>query len=92
MAIENASPYGNAASIYTCDGATAAAFEHRAHAGMIGINIGVPVPREPFAFGGWNDSHFGIGDITGRDAISFWTRTRKVTRKWSAAAAKNWMS
>jgi malonate-semialdehyde dehydrogenase (acetylating)/methylmalonate-semialdehyde dehydrogenase len=92
LAIENASPYGNAASIYTQDGATAAHFEARANAGMIGINIGVPVPREPFAFGGWNDSRFGVGDITGRDGLAFWTKTRKVTRKWTAAAAKNWMS
>ncbi len=92
LAIENNSPFGNAASIYTQDGATAALFEHRANAGMIGINIGVPVPREPFAFGGWNESRFGAGDITGRDGIAFWTKTRKVTRKWSASAAKNWMS
>jgi malonate-semialdehyde dehydrogenase (acetylating)/methylmalonate-semialdehyde dehydrogenase len=92
LATENASPYGNAASIYTRDGATAALFEQRANAGMIGINIGVPVPREPFGFGGWNDSRFGVGDITGPDAISFWTKTRKVTRKWQAAAGKNWMS
>jgi malonate-semialdehyde dehydrogenase (acetylating) / methylmalonate-semialdehyde dehydrogenase len=92
LAIENKSPFGNAASIYTCDGATAAHFEARANAGMIGINIGVPVPREPFAFGGWNDSRFGVGDVTGRDGLSFWTKTKKITRKWSANAAKNWMS
>ena len=92
LAIENASPYGNAASIYTSDGGTAAYFEAHANAGMVGINIGVPVPREPFAFGGWNESRFGIGDITGRDGVAFWTKTRKVTKKWSAASAKNWMS
>lgn len=92
IAIENRSTYGNAASIYTQDGATAAAFEHRVNAGMVGINIGVPVPREPFGFGGWNDSRFGVGDITGRDAIGFWTKTRKVTRKWAASATRNWMS
>jgi len=92
LAIENASPYGNAAAIYTSDGGTAAYFESRANAGMLGINIGVPVPREPFAFGGWNASRFGMGDITGRDGIAFWTKTRKVTKKWSAASAKNWMS
>jgi malonate-semialdehyde dehydrogenase (acetylating)/methylmalonate-semialdehyde dehydrogenase len=92
LAIENASPYGNAAAIYTSDGATAAYFEARANAGMIGINIGVPVPREPFSFGGWNESRFGVGDITGRDGIAFWTKTRKVTRKWAAASARNWMS
>ncbi len=92
LAIENANPYGNAASIYTSSGATARYFEDRASAGMIGINIGVPVPREPFSFGGWNDSKFGIGDITGTDGIDFWTKRKKVTQKWSAGAARNWMS
>lgn len=92
LAIENRSPYGNAASLYTGNGAAAALFEERAHAGMIGINIGVPVPREPFSFGGWNQSRFGVGDITGRDAIAFWTRTKKVTTKWVASASRNWMS
>ena len=92
LEVENRSPYGNAASIYTRDGATAAYFEQRANAGMIGVNIGVPVPREPFGFGGWNESRFGMGDITGRDAISFWTKTKKITRKWTAGAARSWMS
>jgi malonate-semialdehyde dehydrogenase (acetylating)/methylmalonate-semialdehyde dehydrogenase len=91
LKIENASPFGNAASLYTTSGAAAAYFEQHANAGMIGINIGVPVPREPFAFGGWNDSRFGIGDITGPDAIGFWTKTKKITRKWSAPTG-NWMS
>jgi malonate-semialdehyde dehydrogenase (acetylating)/methylmalonate-semialdehyde dehydrogenase len=91
LAIENRSPYGNAACIYTTSGATARYFEQRAEAGMVGVNIGVPVPRDPFAFGGWNASHFGVGDITGRDAIAFWTRTRKVTVKWTARSS-NWMS
>jgi malonate-semialdehyde dehydrogenase (acetylating) / methylmalonate-semialdehyde dehydrogenase len=92
LEIVNASPYGNAASIYTSDGATAAHFEDQAQAGMIGINIGVPVPREPFSFGGWKDSKFGYGDITGVDAMNFWTQTKKVTRKWSARHGSNWMS
>ncbi len=92
LAIENASPYGNAASIYTSSAATARYFEQHANSGMIGINIGVPVPREPFSFGGWNDSCFGRGDITGEDGLAFWTKTRKVTQKWSAAATRNWMS
>ncbi|MFM7103244.1 MAG: CoA-acylating methylmalonate-semialdehyde dehydrogenase [Verrucomicrobiota bacterium] len=92
LAIENASPYGNAASIYTASGAAARHFEQHARAGMIGINVGVPVPRDPLGFGGANESKFGVGDITGPDAIGFWTRTRKTTVKWSAAAAHNWMS
>jgi malonate-semialdehyde dehydrogenase (acetylating)/methylmalonate-semialdehyde dehydrogenase len=91
LAIENASPYGNAASIYTREGATAAYFEERAGAGMVGINIGVPVPRDPFSFGGWNESRFGAGDITGRDGVAFWTKLKKVTRKWSAPST-SWMS
>lgn len=89
--IENRNPYGNAACIYTTSGATARYFEMKAEAGMIGINIGVPVPRDPFGFGGWNASKFGSGDITGRDAISFWTKTKKVTEKWTAKST-NWMS
>ena len=91
IAIENTNPYGNAACIYTTSGATARYFEMRAEAGMIGVNIGVPVPRDPFGFGGWNASKFGPGDITGKDAISLWTKTKKVTSKWTAKST-NWMS
>ncbi len=90
--VENSSPYGNAASIYTSSGATARYFQERANSGMIGINIGVPVPREPFSFGGWNESRFGMGDITGHDGLAFWTKMKKITTKWSAVASKNWMS
>jgi len=92
LKIENANPYGNAASIYTTNGATARHFEVHASAGMIGINIGVPVPREPFSFGGWNDSRFGAGDITGEEGLRFWTKEKKITQKWSVTAAQNWMS
>lgn len=91
LAIENSSPYGNAASIYTSSASAARYFEAKAHAGMVGINIGVPVPREPFSFGGWNESKFGVGDITGNDAIGFWTKARKTTMKWGAKST-NWMS
>ena len=55
-AIENASPYGNAASVFTESGGVARYVMERASAGMVGVNVGVPVPREPFSFGGWNDS------------------------------------
>lgn len=92
LKIENASPYGNAASIYTTRGAVAREFQERANSGMIGVNIGVPVPREPFSFGGWNDSHFGAGDITGTDGLAFWTKQRKITQKWTATSRQNWMS
>ena len=92
LAIENASPYGNAASVFTESGATARHVMERASAGMIGVNVGVPVPREPFSFGGWNESRFGVGDITGRGSIEFWTRSKKMTTKWNREHGTNWMS
>ena len=90
--IENASPYGNAASVYTESGGVARQVMERASAGMVGVNVGVPVPREPFSFGGWNESKFGVGDITGRGSIELWTKAKKFTTKWNREAGVNWMS
>lgn len=92
LAIENANPYGNAASVFTQSGGLARYIIDRASAGMIGVNVGVPVPREPFSFGGWNESKFGVGDITGKSSIGFWTRLKKSTTKWNPEAGVNWMS
>jgi malonate-semialdehyde dehydrogenase (acetylating)/methylmalonate-semialdehyde dehydrogenase len=92
LAVENASPYGNAASVFTESGSLARYVTQRASAGMVGVNVGVPVPREPFSFGGWNESKFGVGDITGRGSIEFWTKARKTTTKWNREASTNWMS
>jgi malonate-semialdehyde dehydrogenase (acetylating)/methylmalonate-semialdehyde dehydrogenase len=92
LAIENANPYGNAASVFTESGATARYVMERAQAGMVGVNVGVPVPREPFSFGGWHDSRFGVGDITGRGSIEFWTQSKKMTTKWNREHGVNWMS
>lgn len=92
IAIENANPYGNAASVFTQNGGVARYIIERASAGMIGVNVGVPVPREPFSFGGWNESKFGVSDITGKSSIEFWTRLKKSTIKWNPEAGVNWMS
>jgi malonate-semialdehyde dehydrogenase (acetylating) / methylmalonate-semialdehyde dehydrogenase len=92
LAIENANPYGNAASVFTQNGGVARYIIDRASAGMIGVNVGVPVPREPFSFGGWNESKFGVGDITGKSSIEFWTKLKKSTIKWNPEAGVNWMS
>jgi malonate-semialdehyde dehydrogenase (acetylating)/methylmalonate-semialdehyde dehydrogenase len=92
LAIENASPYGNAASVFTQNGGLARYIIDHASAGMIGVNVGVPVPREPFSFGGWNESKFGVGDITGKSSIEFWTKLKKSTTKWNPEAGVNWMS
>ena len=90
--IENANPYGNAAAVFTQSGGLARYVMEHANAGMIGVNIGVPVPREPFSFGGWNESRFGANDITGKSSIEFWTKLKKTTTKWNPEAGINWMS
>lgn len=92
LRVENASPYGNAASVFTESGGVARYVMEHANAGMVGVNVGVPVPREPFSFGGWNESRFGVGDITGRGSIEFWTQAKKMTTKWNREAGVNWMS
>ena len=92
IAIENSNPYGNAASVFTQNGGVARYIMEKASAGMIGVNVGVPVPREPFSFGGWNESKFGVGDITGKSSIEFWTKLKKSTVKWNPEAGVNWMS
>jgi malonate-semialdehyde dehydrogenase (acetylating)/methylmalonate-semialdehyde dehydrogenase len=85
LAIENDNDYGNAASIYTSTGAYAEYFQSRFRAGMIGVNIGIPVPREPFSFGGMygTKSKYGDMDITGDGCIEFFSTRRKITSKWS---------
>lgn len=90
--IENSSPYGNAAAVFTQNGGMADYILNRVSAGMVGVNVGVPVPREPFSFGGWNDSSFGSNDITGKDSIGFWTKLKKRTTKWNAEDWTDWMS
>jgi len=92
IAIENSSEYGNAASIFTQSGGLARKFMEGASAGMIGVNIGVPVPREPFSFGGWNESKFGVSDITGKSSIDLWTQLKKTSVKWNPEGKTNWMS
>jgi malonate-semialdehyde dehydrogenase (acetylating) / methylmalonate-semialdehyde dehydrogenase len=92
ISIQHESPFGNAASAFTQNGAIAKMVAQNASAGMIGINIGVPVPREPFSFGGWNSSKFGAGDITGKSSIGFWSQIKKVTSKWAKQEITDWMS
>ena len=92
IAIENSSNYGNAAAVFTQNGGLADYILNRVSAGMVGVNVGVPVPREPFSFGGWNESRFGSNDITGKDSINFWTKLKKRTTKWNAEDWTDWMS
>lgn len=92
MRIENSVAYGNACSVFTSNGALAEKVIKLASAGMVGVNVGVPVPREPFSFGGINASKFGHGDITGEHSLDFWSNIKKVTVKWEKQEDNNWMS
>jgi malonate-semialdehyde dehydrogenase (acetylating)/methylmalonate-semialdehyde dehydrogenase len=92
LAIERDNPYGNATSIFTSSGGAARHVSENASSGMIGVNVGVPVPREPFSFGGTKQSKFGHGDITGPAAVDFWTDLKKITTKWATQTDATWMS
>ncbi|WP_413293276.1 aldehyde dehydrogenase family protein [Bdellovibrio sp. HCB185ZH] len=92
MAIENSSKMGNACSVFTSSGALAEKVISLASTGMVGVNVGVPVPREPFSFGGIHESKFGHGDITGTSSLDFWSNLKKVTVKWDQQHDNNWMS
>jgi len=80
--VMNASPYGNAASIFTTSGGNAREFRRRAEAGMLGVNIGVAAPMAFFPFTGWKSSFFGDLHATGADGLRFYTRQKVVTSRW----------
>ena len=92
LALDSVSAFGNATSVFTTSGAVAEEVARRAESGMVGINVGVPVPREPFSFGGTYESKFGHGDITGEASLNFWSDLKKVTTKWTMPKDANWMS
>ncbi|HTB75458.1 MAG TPA: CoA-acylating methylmalonate-semialdehyde dehydrogenase [Polyangiaceae bacterium] len=92
LALERATPYGNATSIFTSSGAAARYVAERATSGMIGVNVGVPVPRDPFSFGGTKESRFGQGDITGPGALDLWSQLKKITTRWAPSPDASWMS
>jgi malonate-semialdehyde dehydrogenase (acetylating)/methylmalonate-semialdehyde dehydrogenase len=90
--LQNKSLYANGAAIFTTRGAVARYAVEKLEAGMVGVNVGVPVPREPFSFGGFNSSKFGHGDMTGWDGFRFWSRPKKITEKWAVYSDASWMS
>ena len=75
-------PYGNAASIFTSNGAAARKFRYDAPTGNIGVNIGVAAPMAYFPFSGWKDSFLGVLHGQGRDAIEFYTDKKVVVERW----------
>jgi malonate-semialdehyde dehydrogenase (acetylating)/methylmalonate-semialdehyde dehydrogenase len=82
IALIDANPYGNGASIFTADGASARHFQRRASAGMVGINVPIPVPVNSFSTGGWKGSVFGAHGLLGPEAFRFYTHQKIVTARW----------
>jgi malonate-semialdehyde dehydrogenase (acetylating)/methylmalonate-semialdehyde dehydrogenase len=78
----NRSRFANGAVIFTNSGYHSRTFARRAHAGMIGINVGIPVPIGIFPFSGHKDSFFGDLLALGKDGVRFFTETKAVTSKW----------
>jgi malonate-semialdehyde dehydrogenase (acetylating) / methylmalonate-semialdehyde dehydrogenase len=74
--------YGNAASIFTSNGATARQFRYEVQSGNVGINLGVPAPMAYFPFSGWRDSFFGDLHAQGAHGIEFYTETKVVIERW----------
>jgi malonate-semialdehyde dehydrogenase (acetylating)/methylmalonate-semialdehyde dehydrogenase len=82
MALVNSSPWGNGAAIFTRDGGAARRFQEEVEAGMVGVNVPIPVPVGYFSFGGWKASLFGDTHIYGPESINFYTRAKVVTERW----------
>ena len=78
----NENPYGNGTAIFTRDGGVARQFQFDAQAGMVGVNVPIPVPVAYYSFGGWKASLFGDRHIYGPEGIDFYTRTKVVTARW----------
>jgi malonate-semialdehyde dehydrogenase (acetylating) / methylmalonate-semialdehyde dehydrogenase len=78
----NENPYGNGTAIFTRDGGAARQFQFEVNAGMVGINVPIPVPVAYYSFGGWKASLFGDLHMYGPEGIQFYTRGKIVTSRW----------
>jgi malonate-semialdehyde dehydrogenase (acetylating)/methylmalonate-semialdehyde dehydrogenase len=78
----NDNQYGNGTAIFTRDGGVARQFQFDVQAGMVGINVPIPVPVAYYSFGGWKNSLFGDTHIYGPEGINFYTRGKVVTSRW----------
>jgi malonate-semialdehyde dehydrogenase (acetylating) / methylmalonate-semialdehyde dehydrogenase len=78
----NENPYGNGTAIFTRDGGAAREFQFDVQAGMVGVNVPIPVPVAYYSFGGWKDSLFGDRHLYGTEGVEFYTRNKVVTSRW----------
>jgi malonate-semialdehyde dehydrogenase (acetylating)/methylmalonate-semialdehyde dehydrogenase len=82
VTLVNNHEYGNGAAIFTRDGDAAREFEVQAQAGMIGVNVPIPVPMAFHSFGGWKRSLFGDHHVHGPEGVRFYNRMKTVTARW----------
>ena len=82
VSLVNDNPYGNGVALYTRDGGAARRFQFDVDAGMVGINVPIPVPVAYYSFGGWKASLFGDSHVYGPESIHFYTRGKVVTSRW----------
>ena len=82
LGLVNDNPYGNGTAIFTRDGGAARAFQFDAQAGMVGVNVPIPVPVGYYSFGGWKDSLFGDSHMYGPEGVNFYTKGKVVTARW----------
>jgi len=82
LKIINENPYGNGTAIFTQNGGAARQFQFDVEAGMVGINVAIPVPVSYYSFGGWKSSLFGDLHMYGPEGIQFYTRSKVVTSRW----------
>ncbi|MGI9606815.1 MAG: CoA-acylating methylmalonate-semialdehyde dehydrogenase [Acidimicrobiales bacterium] len=75
-------PWGNGTAIFTSNGGAARQFQMDADAGMVGINVPIPVPVGYHSFGGWKDSLFGDTTMYGPEGVRFYTRPKVITSRW----------
>lgn len=80
-------PWGNGAAIFTQNGAAARQFQEDADAGMVGINVPVPVPVGYHSFGGWKDSLFGDTTMYGPEGVRFYSKAKVITSRWPDPAS-----
>jgi malonate-semialdehyde dehydrogenase (acetylating)/methylmalonate-semialdehyde dehydrogenase len=85
----NENPWGNGTAIFTRDGGAARQFQFDAQAGMVGINVPIPVPVAWFSFGGWKASLFGDLHAYGPESVNFYTRGKVVTSRWPDPATSS---
>jgi malonate-semialdehyde dehydrogenase (acetylating)/methylmalonate-semialdehyde dehydrogenase len=88
LALINRHEFGNGTAIFTRDGDVAREFVNRVQAGMVGVNVPIPVPVGYHSFGGWKRSLFGDHSIYGTEGVHFYTRLKTVTSRWPSAVAK----